>query len=728
MLMQKNINKIIESNIEIQDKCSYWFNTDNKVLYRYNPTTEKWEPIDMSEAASQGILDEAIQVSVNTSNTYSDEKNNLLEQKLINYLNTKQKKISRTCRWARRGHIDEDNLNGVKYILVPCRMKCQYLMITNKYLKSLSESKKISQICGIEDIGEGPGSRQAFYKHIADMLANWGTNKPTAKTVLRKLSRWLAEENTIIANDNLDYGKLPIQYQNSQKVAKLYFATKMIITNKPKLRAISLDGGYYGENGKLIYNKDCDNSSRMMLCENFNTRGLNQFFYSKCSSNNIPFIGLEKTRLTKVPYMMFKNPFKDKVGGVIPVVDGKIRLDLARTLKNETLKLVSTGETLEFDREGICKNPLRKGRMEMFTGTKKYLRRTVGGHPYHTFSMSDEDMLKIKQKIEARGGSVRLLWYPYYNPDTYRTPSQNEYTDVSTPYNATLISSNNRRYISNNLRKFQYYVNKAYPVSPEAYRSIRQCMFNVSHSINEQLLNVPIIGYKTKNTNIWSIGYTGWGISCFQDHNTYISSTGGMNRYFNTTVPRRGIMGLHNMLYRGPDGSRREYLFGTFRRCNKTISQLLSMVGKNISLYLLSQLINNNKVGVQLFMPPNHNSAKAPDSHLPTTRAFFDVGYAKKDNRPLAFLLGYKDCFSKYQVNKYSKIYQGKYYPYIMLPPKGILEDRHNIYVTTREIKDINSYIFSGQIVKYLKLYPQHLRVKWKIDNIQYKYSISQYR
>ena len=46
-------------------------------------------------------------------------------------------------------------------------------------------------------------------------------------------------------------------------------------------------------------------------------------------------------------------------------------------------------------------------------------------------------------------------------------------------------------------------------------------------------------------------------------------------------------------------------------------------------------------------MPPNHNSAKAPDSHLPTTRAFFDVGYAKKDNRPLAFLLGYKDCLGK---------------------------------------------------------------------------------
>ena len=97
-------------------------------------------------------------------------------------------------------------------------------------------------------------------------------------------------------------------------------------------------------------------------------------------------------------------------------------------------------------------------------------------------------------------------------------------------------------------------------------------MFNVSHLINEQLLNVPIIGYKTKNTNIWSIGYTEWGISYFQEHNTYISSTGGMNRYFNTTVPRRGIMGLHDMLYRGPDGSRREYLFGTFRRCNKTIS------------------------------------------------------------------------------------------------------------------------------------------------------------
>ena len=716
MLMQKNINKIIESNIEIQDKCSYWFNTDNKVLYRYNPTTEKWEPIDMSEAASQGILDEAIQVSVNTSNTYSDEKNNLLEQKLINYLNTKQKKVSRTCRWARRGHIDEDNLNGVKYILVPCRMKCQYLMITNKYLKSLSESKKISQICGIEDTGEGPGSRQAFYKHIANMLANWKGNKPTAKTVLRKLSRWLAEENTIIANDDLDYGKLPIQYQNSQKVAKLYFATKMIITNKPKLRAISLGGGEYGKNGKLFYNKNCNNGSRMMLCENFNTRGLNQFFYSKCDSTGIPFIGLEKTRLTKVPYMMFKNPFKGKVGGVIPVVDGKIRLDLARTLKNETLKLVSTGETLEFDREGICKNPLRKGRMEMFTGTKKYLRRTVGGHPYHTFSMSDEDMLKIKQKIEAKGGSVRLLWYPYYNPDTYRTPSSNEYDNILTPYNATLISFENKGYVSNNLRKFQYYVNKKYQVSPEAYRSIRDCVFHGSHLINDQLVNVPIIGYKTKNTNIWSIGYSEWDINQFKYQNTYIPGTEGMNRYFNTIVPRRGIMGLHNMLYSSSGGSRREYLFGTFRRCNKTISQLLSMVGKNISLMLLSNLINNGKVDVQVF----------ESNHYPTTRAFFDRRYTNRCwNRPLAFLLGYKDCFSKYQVNKYSKIYQGKYYPYIMLLPKQILEGRHSIYLTAGEIKDINSYIFSGQIVKYLKMYPNHLRVKWKIDNIQYKYSIS---
>ena len=97
-------------------------------------------------------------------------------------------------------------------------------------------------------------------------------------------------------------------------------------------------------------------------------------------------------------------------------------------------------------------------------------------------------------------------------------------------------------------------------------------MFGGSHSIDEQLLNVPIIGYKTKNTNIWSIGYTGWGIKYFKYHNTYISNTEGMNRYFNTIVPRRGIMGLRKMLYGSSNGDRREYLFGTFRRCNKTIS------------------------------------------------------------------------------------------------------------------------------------------------------------
>lgn len=731
MLMQKNINKIIESNIEIQDKCSYWFNTDNKVLYRYNPTTEKWEPIDMSEAASQGILDEAIQVSVNTSNTYSDEKNNLLEEKLIKYLSTKQRKPSRTCRWARRGHIDEDNLNGVDFILIPCRMKCQYIMITNKYLKSLSESKKISQICGVEDINKGPGTRQAFYKHIASLYKNWRGNKPTPKTIIRKLSRWLAEENTILNNDDLIYNNLPIQYHDSKKLEKLYFATKQIITNKPRLRSIPVDGGE-GNPGKYVHHKITSGENRMFLCEYFNTRGVNQFFYAKFwGYSQYPLIGMEKYRLTKVPYMIFKNPFKGKVGGVIPVINGKIRLDLARTLKNETLYLVSTGETLEFDREGICKNPLRKGRMEMFTA-KSYLSRTVGGHPYHTFSMSEEQMLKLKEGIESINGTVHLYWYPMYNPSDYKIIS-GQYPGSAIPFNANLVDYDSSR--ANSFMKFQYVVNYDYYNSKQIHYYLKKYIISDFNPSNLNLFpsrpNISIVGYRANNSNIWSIGYGDWNVEYNRSldyKGSYILNPGNKNRYYPSVIHRRGIMALHNMLYarrKNQDQwrTRAYFRYGTFRRCNKTISQLLSMVGKHLSLKILSNL--SGKYDLSLCDSPILQSRTGRSSA--TTRAFFeDYTDYMLNNRPLAFLLGYKDCFSKYQVNKYSKIYQGRFYPYIRYPNANILQESYNIRLYISDIKKASQFLFSSSITKLLKMNPSLFRVKWVIDNKQYKFSVGE--
>ena len=38
----KNINKIIESDFEISDKCSWWYDTQKNIVKRY--TTGRWVP------------------------------------------------------------------------------------------------------------------------------------------------------------------------------------------------------------------------------------------------------------------------------------------------------------------------------------------------------------------------------------------------------------------------------------------------------------------------------------------------------------------------------------------------------------------------------------------------------------------------------------------------------------------------------------------------------------
>jgi hypothetical protein len=46
--MLKNIPKIIESDSEIQDKCSWWYNKNDQAVYRYNDVTESWELVSAS--------------------------------------------------------------------------------------------------------------------------------------------------------------------------------------------------------------------------------------------------------------------------------------------------------------------------------------------------------------------------------------------------------------------------------------------------------------------------------------------------------------------------------------------------------------------------------------------------------------------------------------------------------------------------------------------------------
>ena len=145
----KNINKIIESDFEISDKCSWWYDTQKNIVKRY--TTGMWVPI--SGSYKKGYLSGGEGIDVKTDEELINIKYN---EKQLTVNNKNQLELNgytplaKKVRWCRRGKIDLDR-NEV--CVVPPRAKCNFIRFSSRKLRELF-SKSIKYRLNSEDFDE----------------------------------------------------------------------------------------------------------------------------------------------------------------------------------------------------------------------------------------------------------------------------------------------------------------------------------------------------------------------------------------------------------------------------------------------------------------------------------------------------------------------------------------------------------------------------------------------
>lgn len=364
----------------------------------------------------------------------------------------KRKKV----RWAKNGRIDLENLNGIDYVLVPCRRKQQLLYVTNKYLKTFSETTSTLKLFGFDwgkkeigdklrlpyptNIEEQNALKEQGIMTSGDMPINFESKRYalrdqtikycwTFKSVLKKWNKWLIDESTI--KHDLDDNQLPVnlnaewdntnplkKHKNSNKNSDVYIYTKQIVGKNTKVSKKSI-GELCG--GLRLYSRESFNGVQQWFYGNQVLDGIWEagYIHPKVDAEKIsdqecnvtlksPLEAFQGQYVTKTPYMIFKNPFKGKVGGIIPVKDGKLLLEKARTANNLTLQLVSTGENIQFDSEGICKTPLKPSH-KMFwrpygQGKKSFWKNTI-----KKIIIPKEEFQQKLALIEAQGGTINTV-------------------------------------------------------------------------------------------------------------------------------------------------------------------------------------------------------------------------------------------------------------------------------------------------------------------------------
>lgn len=346
-----------------------------------------------------------VEIQANIGELQNSASNGLATtQDVRNYV--KNNRGFKRIRWAKNGRIDLDNLNGIDYVLVPCKRKRQLLYITDKNLKKRSETTSLLQLFGypsdhpIEeyDINE-------FY-HSSNPIRH-----ATFKSCLRKISKWMSDEQCVIKDYDSD--QLPFDKDKSNFVyikqfvwntKSNFFSRTNLSKNKSeinslprwshplkfdKLTVFGHQQYFYGKQERhtiLSIWEDLDEKVRF-FGQGFNRR-YNKYITTNDPdwdgiTNNIdlvnPFEYSYGKKVTKVPYAVVVNPFNKKYGGAIPVKNGKLLLDKAFIIKNKSFVLESTGEVISFDQEGQCKNTLAPSKHECWT----YFDSVVGHHHDH---------------------------------------------------------------------------------------------------------------------------------------------------------------------------------------------------------------------------------------------------------------------------------------------------------------------------------------------------------
>lgn len=434
--MLKNIPKIIESDSEIQDKCSWWYNKNDQAVYRYNDITESWELVSASAADKTSIIQQAVLQSTTESETYSDQKDQELEEKIDEKVKALEGKLYPTCRYARHGRIDLSNCKGVDYIVVPCNQKCQLLYVTNNYLKTFCEKttwydlidnyglpvygvrrgETYSTEDGDSDQTENVKNDPLYYVHYANQQS-FGQGTKTLgclkSDILKAFSWWYHNDKCLLTQ--YDRSKMPAdEILNNQ----WYIYTKSITIRHnrmcKKLPGVSYQ--YYRIQDQGIFTPEKRDRcleeplrfnegqiTRIILHQIKTWKGIDQFVYTahrqyykdmgytmdncwiEYFSKDMRYLRVDEETfkkykedttkvcvmpalLTRYPHMIFKNPFRENVGGIIPVIDGKLRLEYAKKAINKKLLLVSdNNKIIEFDEKGVCKTVLNPNFYEIWT-------------------------------------------------------------------------------------------------------------------------------------------------------------------------------------------------------------------------------------------------------------------------------------------------------------------------------------------------------------------------
>ena len=354
----KNINKIIESDFEISDKCSWWYDTQKNIVKRY--TTGMWVPI--SGSYKKGYLSGGVGIDVKTDEELINIKYN---EKQLTVNNKNQLELNgytplaKKVRWCRRGKID---LDRDEVYVVPPRAKCNFIRFSSRKLRELF-SKSIKYRLNSEDYTE--------YNHTYNI--------------------------TLIDNKESNEIKSNIKFQLTLDDG-LYKYGEYRISWKAKNPFIT------GYNSRIttIFNRydttiDAPDSTQTLRATILENRSL---------------IGKE-FNVTADPYVVIVNPFYYYGGYVIVngyYIDSEgymvIDVELKNIEPNTNLYDICNKNYLHFNQYGVCD----KG---SFTSCRRFfmirINRTKFGH-INVFNITNVDYLKRALNIYKNNKRIRVIY------------------------------------------------------------------------------------------------------------------------------------------------------------------------------------------------------------------------------------------------------------------------------------------------------------------------------
>lgn len=370
----KNINKIIESDFEISDKCSWWYDTQKNIVKRY--TTGMWVPI--SGSYKKGYLSGGVGIDVKTDEELINIKYN---EKQLTVNNKNQLELNgytplaKKVRWCRNGFID---LDRKEVCVVPARSRCAYI-----------------RFCG-------NSIRDKFKKRVEYNIQNKG-DLPNPNDTHSVNVTLIDNSESQVVRDNINFNyTLPIINRRDDTPFKITWTAKNVTCNRGDINI------WFKR-----YNHDPDGvDPKKFFMEKL--QELTMSAYTPSSNKDI--VGTSIT-FTAIPYITIMNPFTTYGGQVIikdyyTDADGQIVVDIEFKYMepNTYIYDVCNKNFLHFNEYGVCD----KG--SFLTARRFYLADIYGSRYKHINcgTITDRDLLdKIHNLYYSKKESIRYIYGEY---------------------------------------------------------------------------------------------------------------------------------------------------------------------------------------------------------------------------------------------------------------------------------------------------------------------------